>query len=119
MTVDYAAARADANAGILEGGTTATLIQRGSPAGDAFNPTAGADTEYTITVLLMDYANRERDGTLIQADDRKMYVSAEGLTVTPGPNDKVRVLGDTYDLIRVMPFQPGGVTVFYEVQARK
>lgn len=118
MTVDYAAAKVDALAGIVEGGTDAVLIQRGASVGLAHNPTAGTDTEHQCKALLLSYGKTEIDGTLVQRQDRKLLVAAEGLTVAPVPVDKIRIGGVTFDIVSVMPFDPGGVAVYFEVQAR-
>jgi len=118
MTVDYAAARADAAAGITEGGTTATLRKPGTTSGPAHNPTRTPGAEYECKVLVLDYRLSERDGVLVQANDRKVMIAAEGLAVAPEPGDALTVGGVAYAVVSAMPFAPGGSVVYYEAQVR-
>lgn len=75
-------------------------------------------TDYACTLAVLGYATREIDGSLIQANDRRVYVSTEGLTVSPGTLDRVVIGTAEYQIINVMPLNPAGTVVYYEIQAR-
>lgn len=55
---------------------------------------------------------------IIEADDRKVLVSIEGLTITPEPGDVLRIGGAEPRAIRVSPVAPDGTVLFWSVQTR-
>lgn len=79
----------------------------------------GNDEELACTVVVDNYSERDRDGTNILANDVKLLVSTEGLTVTPANGDKIRVSGQTYSVVTVSETAPGGVAVMWTIQARR
>jgi len=105
VTNDYLADQADADELIEEFGQAAIL-------------TRGA-TDHPATVVVLDYANREVDGTRIQATDKRVLVAAGGLEITPKPSDRLKIDGTGHAIVQVKPFAPAGIVVFFEVQARK
>jgi hypothetical protein len=58
------------------------------------------------------------DGTLIERDDRRVFLSVEGLTIQPETSDRLVLDGVTYLLVSIHPLAPDGVVRFYELQAR-
>jgi len=70
-------------------------------------------------VVQSEYHQRERDGTLIQAHDRKFLVSTEGIDIVPTTEDALAVGTETYQIIDVKPLAPGGVAVMYTLQVRR
>ena len=116
MAFDYANSQATAARLIANFGQAAT-IRRVTNSGDAWAPTqTTADT--AVTCVVTDYANFERDGTRIQAKDRKVYVSALSLAITPTPGDKFVLGAMVYDIVSVGPIEPGGTVVLLELQVR-
>ena len=116
MAFDYAASQATA-ARLIANFGQAGSIRRVTNTGDAYSPTqATADT--AVTCVVTDYAHRERDGTYIQARDRKVYVSALDLAITPTPADKFVLGAMVYDIVSVGPLEPGGTVVLFELQVR-
>ena len=75
-------------------------------------------TNYACTLVVLDYAKREIDGSLVLATDRKCLVSTEGLSIEPATSDQIMVGGDVYEIVNVMPLSPGGTVIMWEVQAR-
>lgn len=60
---------------------------------------------------------RDRESSLIQAGDIKVMIEAQG--TTPKSSDKLRLGADLYSIISVTPVQPGGVALYFTVQARR
>ena len=67
----------------------------------------------------MDYRNSDIDGTLVKQGDKKIYLSTDGLTVTPAASDEITLDGAVLSVIDVKPLSPGGTVVYYEIQARR
>lgn len=115
---DYSRSVATANRLIDRFGQTGYIVRRGSATGDEWNPTFAADAEHACRLVETDYTAREIDGTLILASDKKLLVAVSGLTITPAPSDRVKVGGANYEIVSVMPLQPGGTVILYEIQGR-
>ncbi|MBB3234436.1 hypothetical protein [Phyllobacterium endophyticum] len=73
-------------------------------------------TPCTLAVLRFD--NRDIDGSLIKASDKKVYIAAKGLAIVPVTTDKLMIGGLSHSLVRVWPLNPAGTNVYFEVQAR-
>lgn len=85
---------------------------------DPFNPVL-TPVDYACTFVVLDYAKKDIDGTLILQTDQMVYLSTQGLTIEPNVTDKVVVGGVVFTIINVKPLSPAGVVVFYEMQVRK
>jgi hypothetical protein len=117
-TFDYASLRDDDVGPLLdETGASATLRQRTASGADAWEPTI-TDTDTACVILFDEYADKERDGTLIKERDRRVYIKAASLAVTPDTGDQLVVSGVTYSLYNVKQIAPGGVAILYEATAR-
>lgn len=81
----------------------ATLTRATTTGGNAWDTSSGTTTTatYACKGFVEDYAAREVDGTLVQANDRKVTVLAKTLAVTPVPEDKITISGATYRVISV------------------
>lgn len=116
-TFDYARARATAEKLIAKFGQ-AGVIRRVTTSGPDYDPIISTE-DHACTLVDLDYDERQIDGTLIMRGDRMVYLSTKGLSIRPELSDKV-VIGDVEHAIKnVMPLAPGGVTVFFQLQARK
>lgn len=114
---DYDESVADAIELIEEFGRTATLKQT-TNSGTAHDPTQST-AEHACTVVTLTWENKEIDGTLIKATDRKILISLDGLTVTPALGDKIVIGSETLRLVAPFkPFSPASTVVFYETNAR-
>lgn len=118
MRNDYAEDRADADELIDEFGQDGVLRQATST-GPNYDPTPGAPDDHPVVFVVLDYANREIDGTRVLATDKKVYLAAGGLTITPGLDDELLVDGNRHAIIQVKPLAPAGTVVFWELQVRK
>ena len=112
MAFNYARAKKTATRLIKNFGQTGTL--------HVFSRDLAGDVEYTTVSVLMavvNYEDRQIDGTRITEQDRLIYVEAKH-EITP--NDRIEdAAGTLYEVISpVKPINPGGITVVYEVQGR-
>jgi hypothetical protein len=113
---DRAKARADQVLG--EKGEAGTL-RRPSRNGTAYNPTAGAATDYAVTFVVFGYDDREVDGSRIQSTDKKVTMAQNDLAIRPDTTDKLLIGGVEHSIIRVQPLAPGGTTLLWELQVRR
>lgn len=101
-----------------------TLVSPGKPTGQGYNVTTGDPVEQEVAVVLSEYSAREIDGTIIQAQDRRVLMSAIGETgsrLNPAPtvNDELRVSGDTFNVQGSMATAPAGVPLLFRLQVRR
>lgn len=116
-TFDYAGLRGDVDDIMTEFGMAATLRQRATSGADAWNPTL-TTTDTACVVVFDEYADKERDGTLITEKDRKVLIKAGSLGVTPATGDQLVVSSVVYSLANVVQVSPGGTVVLYQAMAR-
>lgn len=111
---------------------TRLLTKRGQPAtirvpalavssGRPWAPSRGAPVDYRIQTVLLDYSQQDRDGTLVQQNDRRALFPAEGLPVI---TEAVELVLDAesslpYAVINLLPLNPGGTVLMYEAQVRR
>src|SRR3954454_20882687 len=98
-TFDYSRAKATAERLIKKYGQEATLRKAGVPTGDPWRPVEGSTTDYKVQVVLTDYTDQDRDGTLIQQTDKKALIVGH----EPGDADKLILNGKEHEIVRVMP----------------
>lgn len=118
-TAFYADMQATAQELLTDFGQPVTLIEEGRPAGgfDASgNPQGAVASIASVGVgAALDYRLNEIDGTVIQSGDCKLLYKGDlpliGMSVT--------LSGSKWRVIDVMPLQPGGIVVMYELQLRK
>ena len=115
---DYAKSAATADRLITRFGQAATLIRQVQISGPDYDPTFAKQSR-DCTIAVLDYENREIDGTRIQAGDKKVLVSAVGLSPEPSTVDRIDIGDEEHAIISVKPLSPAGTPVFYEVQARR
>lgn len=114
---DYAEDRADADELIDEFGQDGKL-RRETKTGSSYSPTI-TTTDYDCTFVVLDYRNREIDGTRILSTDKKALLKAGSLAITPTTADKLVIGGVAHAIMNVAPLSPGGTVVLYEIQARR
>jgi hypothetical protein len=115
----YTDLRAMAHGQLVDKGATLTLKKRTA---GAYDPNTGAatvtETSYSITGAVFDYPQRVIDGTLIQQGDKKVLVSAEGLTVDPDVDDAVNIATVDHTIVVAKKISPADEDVLWELQAR-
>lgn len=89
----------------------------------AYSPSAGSATvtatDYSATGAAFDFAALLIDGTNIQRGDKKVLLSAEGLTVEPDAGDMLVIAGTVYNVVAVQPVAPAGTVVVHKLQVRR
>ncbi|PRX37913.1 hypothetical protein SAMN05216257_105118 [Meinhardsimonia xiamenensis] len=106
---------------IAKHGQAATLLRPGPGTRDAYGQyIPGPDIEYPVTVLAATYAVEMQliAGGFLEVGDQRLFLSAEGLTVTPSTTDRLRIGGQVFRTIRVSPLAPAGEVIFWELQVR-
>lgn len=78
---------------------------------------AGSTTEFDVTLVTDRFEKAEIDGTRVKREDKKFIMG--GADEAPIMNDKLKIGSELWEVIRVVPIQPGGVIVAFEIQARK
>lgn len=97
-------------------GFTVVLTRPGGEPANPWDPPPDA-TQYTLTAIDYPYEVKDRDGTVIREDDRRLYLQAG--VVDPRLSDTITVQGEEFQVLRVKPLQPAGIAVMHEVQLRK
>jgi hypothetical protein len=116
---NYARPVATASRLITRFGRSASLRRPGTSTQWSASTAPAAD--YPIVAVLANYTVRERDGTLIQQGDRKIIFAAQGLVITPAIGDTIDT-GDglgAYEIVDVVPVEPGGVPIVFTAQVRR
>ena len=113
---DYSRSVATAKRLIARFGKDATLVGT-TETGDPWRPVL-TDVDATVKVAVMAYKKSEIDGTLVLSEDRKVYISTEGVSSAPAPGMKLEIDSTRYGIVQVMPMHPGPVIVYWEAQVR-
>lgn len=118
LAFDYSRSIATAQRLIARFGQTGA-IRRITSTGSPHDPALTA-TDYSCTLVddPEGWEASEIAGTLIQATDKKLYVSTAGLTIDPGEADKIVVGGAEYQIVQTKKMAPAGVTVMWIIAAR-
>lgn len=117
-TFNYAKSAATAQRLLAKFGQTGVLRVPGEPSGPPHNPTPGVPVNHACTFAVLKYENRDIDGTLIKASDKKVYLSTKDLTVAPLTTHTLVIGGADHTIVLVKPLNPAGTEVFYELQVR-
>jgi hypothetical protein len=121
MTLNYAEIREAANDAINEAGQSGYLRRTTAGTGtDPWNTGAGTVTDYPVRFVLVDYAERDRDGTLVQVNDQQAIIAVGSLAIEATEADKlVDSSGKVWEIVKLTPLTPGGVTLLYTAQIRR
>ncbi|MFT4184435.1 MAG: hypothetical protein QM636_21245 [Rhizobium sp.] len=114
---DYDRMRATAERLIAKFGQTGSL-RRIANAGPDYDP---VQTSAAFACLLVDLDHSEAHvaDTLIQRGDRMVYLSTEGLSITPTLADRLVIGGVEHAIVDVQPLSPGGTVVLWQLQVRR
>lgn len=124
---DWAAIATEVATALRDVGFTATLARAGEPTGPDYDPTPGERTKHPITVMQDMISLDLIDGSVIRAGDKLLMMAAGGVVPTTADNIALAapsavVMPATglpgLSVVRVEPFAPGGVDLFYEVLLR-
>ena len=115
---DYARAQATALR-LLDKFGAAGEIHRDVPgSGPIYAPGEPTVQKTPCTLAALRFDNKDIDGTLIKASDKKVYIAAKGLPIVPITTDKLMIGGLSHTIVRILPLNPAGINVYFEVQAR-
>lgn len=76
------------------------VVQHLESDGDPFNPTT-TWVSHACSGFVDDYSLQDKAGTLIEANDRKVFILCSSLDLTPSPTDRLVVSGKPYTIISV------------------
>lgn len=118
----YADLATDAHELLAEFGMSMTLT-RPSSSEPTYDSATGVATPvapltYTVTGVKFEYSARERDGSLIQTGDQRVYLSTTG-AVLPLPGDTLTIGSTVFRVMRAGAVSPAGTDLLYDVQVRK
>ena len=74
--------------------------------------------DHACTLVEKDFTLRERDSTLIEEGDRKVYVSTDGLSITPTIADKVVIASVPLEIVAVEKVKMTGEVIVFKLHAR-
>ncbi|ENN87830.1 hypothetical protein RHSP_47807 [Rhizobium freirei PRF 81] len=114
---DYGKARVAAERLIAKFGQKAVL-RRITSAGPDYDPVQTSE-DFPCSLVDLDQSQAHVADTLIQRGDRMVYLSTEGLSVTPTLADRVLIGGAEHAIVDIQPLSPGGTIVFWQLQVRR
>ncbi|MFK0163498.1 hypothetical protein [Rhizobium sp. NPDC090279] len=114
---DYDRTRATAARLIAKFGGKGSL-RRISNTGLDYDP-AQTSEDFACSLVDLDHSQAHVADTLIQRGDRMVYLSTEGLSITPALADKVLIGGVEHAIVDIQPLSPGGAVVFWQLQVRR
>lgn len=113
----YGGLRATAAALIADKGQPITLTNRTS---GTYDPATGSATIATVVEetfgVVLDFAAKDIDGTLIKRGDKKVIL--EATTIFPTSTSTLTIGGVVHTVVEAVPVNPGGTVVIYKIQAR-
>lgn len=114
----YSILKNTANSLLVKFGQSVTISRNSA---GSYNTSTGTSVITTTTQnsrgALFDYGLGEIDGTLILKGDKKMLLSAVGIT-KPFVNDVVSANGSVFTILSVNETNPANSVVMYELQLR-
>ncbi|MGO4449110.1 hypothetical protein AB4Y96_09300 [Phyllobacterium sp. TAF24] len=118
LKFDYAKSQNTALRLLDKFGMTGQIVRETPGTGPAYDPGEPVITSYPCTLAVLKFDNKDIDGTLVKATDKKVYVAAKGLAIVPTTTDRLSIVGAQHTIVRVMPLNPAGIVVYFEIQAR-
>lgn len=116
IAAEVNAALAEASIATGDGTYTVLLLEPAAQPTNPWDSPAGAPTQHEVNAIISDYPLTMIDGTLIRQGDKRLMISATG--PAPKVNWSVTSSGVTYAILSVREIGPGGVALYYELQAR-
>ncbi len=113
---DYAGARATAERMIRRFGQPG-MLRRVTATGADYDPEQTVE-DFDCLMVALDYDQQFVGNTLIVSGDRMVYLSTEGLAVTPDLSDRLVIGGVEHAVVSIAPLSPAGTVVFWQIQAR-
>lgn len=114
---DYGKTRATAERLIAKFGQRGSL-RRVVNSGPDYDPVQTSE-DFLCSLVDLDQSQVHVADTLVQSGDRMVYLSTEGLSITPTLPDKVLIGGVEYAIVDIQPLSPGGTVMFWQLQVRR
>ncbi|MGV1789181.1 hypothetical protein [Rhizobium sp. A37_96] len=114
---DYDRTRTTAERLIAKFGQKASL-RRIASSGPDYDPVQTSE-DFACSLVDLDQSQAHIAETLIQRGDRMVYLSTEGLSITPTLADKMLIGSAEHAIVDVQPLSPGGTVVFWQLQVRR
>ena len=67
--------------------------------------------------VLLDYSQREKDGTVILQTDQRVYLDPL-IGAAPKPGDTLTIGTEIFNVVHSKPLAPAGIVVLHDVQVR-
>ena len=93
-------------------------LRRITNTGPDYDPVQTSE-DFACSFVDLDQSQVHVADTLIQRGDRMIYLSTEGLSITPTLADKVLIGGVEHSIVDIQPLSPGGTVVFWQLQVRR
>jgi hypothetical protein len=114
---DYDKIRVTAERLIAKFGQKGSL-RRITNSGPDYDPVQASE-DFACSLVDLDHSQVNVADTLIQRGDRMVYLSTEGLSITPTLADKLLIGGIEYAIVDIQPLSPGGAVVLWQLQVRR
>lgn len=121
---DYKGSAKRAEAALARVGVKAFLKVQ-SQTGLDYDPNVGPEKRFVVYLAVLDYKISEIDNARVLQTDKRVLMSVGKLTQAPTPDDVLEIGGVNYKIVGpqtglgVKIIAPGGITVLYDIQARK
>ncbi|WP_430434259.1 hypothetical protein [Methyloversatilis sp.] len=117
---DYARPAATAQRLLERFGRAVTLTRTTHGAYDSATGAPGTGTTVTHagTAALLEYQQRDIDGTHIRVGDLRAYIAPD-IEITPQTGDTLTIGGEMWSVIASRPLAPAGVVVLHDAQVRR
>lgn len=115
MPIDYTGIREQVGIDIRDVGMSMTLSRTVNRGGRPHNPVQGVE-ETTVVGILTRFTDAERD--LVREGERKVLMSAEGLSFPPAPGHSLVIGGKPHAVVAADPLSPAGIDVLYKLRVR-
>ncbi len=114
---DHDKARATAERLIAKFGQKG-ILRRITSTGPDYDPVQSSE-DFPCSLVDLDRSQAHIAETLIQRGDRMVYLSTEGLPITPTLADKLLIGSAEHAIVDLQPLSPGGTVVFWQLQVRR
>jgi hypothetical protein len=115
---DYARSQTTALRMLDKFGQVGTIIRELPGSGPVYDPGEPVSMPFPCIMAVLKFDSKDIDGTLIKSGDKKIYIAANGLAIVPATTDKLLIGSVSHTVVRVIPLNPAGIAVYFEVQAR-
>ena len=99
-------------------GGNVTIRQITNGAYDTATGEVSESNNDTVVKGLLENINNNEVNDLIQAEDKKLTISAGDITFTPTPKDKVIIASVVYNIISITTNQQNNIPITFEIFVR-